>query len=167
MGDENPQFDYAAEQARHRMQQIAREQEQEFVDYLIEESDETVQVDDFDIDALSIAQHVLHKNGYRNRDKSGEQVHMVAFAAPAAVNNARHSADTFSTIAGDPDRGAACAFSYASIEVYISPNLPDGTALLLHPHALTPNSLGGATHPKPYLVELPDGVVVISHDTEQ
>lgn len=165
MGAEKPPFDYAEEQARHRMQQIAREQERSVVEYLIEESDETVRVSEFDIDALSTAQHVLRGNGYRNRDRGGEQIHTIAFAGAAAVNNARDSVETPATIAGDFDGGGDCAFSYSSIEVYISPAVPDGVALFIHPHALTPNTLA-PNHPKPYLVERPDGVVVIRHDAD-
>lgn len=153
--------DLRMDAADHAMREAARERQEQFIEYLVEEAGETAEFTD--TDGFAIIEGVLRllaNNGYDVRS-SDPQVSV--FAHPEFVESLHMGHTVYTPEPKDEPQDAQIQIRGA--DVYPDGMLEPGQLIAMHHDAITiPSPSAGW---RPYLVELPAGVVAATVEVDE
>jgi hypothetical protein len=164
MGNQfNPERERAIKQ--HAVEDALERHREEFTEYLIDESDETLRVDTFDTDAVREALLILDWNGYAVDESDDDYEPTQIFASPDDYHDFLDSVDRVARLSDTTDDRDVCGGGHVNAygaTVYFEHHVPDNVALAIHPDAVCPSHASDVS--RPYLVRHGNGVVFIGTD---
>lgn len=139
----------------HAVQEYIHERRAAFVEYVREQAGHVVAAERTDLDAIRDAVNHLSAAGYPVDDK--EEPDPVGFASPADDNRLADEVERWRRL--DESR----PLRVDGVEFYADASIPEGTLLVVHPHAAAPTFPAFAE--RPWLVRDSEGVVRVEVET--
>lgn len=138
-----------------RTEQLARELEQQFVEYVLDEATDRAHDGPLSVDAVVNAFQQLERYGHRIHDDEWN-AQVMGFVGPEAYHDLSDDAARVSHLPPEPPTNTVMVHD---VPIRVAPVLPDKTCLLIHHDAVIPSST--LSMKRPWLVRHPSGVVAI------
>jgi hypothetical protein len=154
----------------HVVADYQRQAAERFTEYLLDEAATTLRRDAFDRDTVVDALKRMWRAGLPKYRDDDERVTVHAAVCPRHQRELRESFDEMVRLVdrSPTDRSVVPEGAFVvDIEVDISTTLPDDTALFIHPDAAAPLPPGVSDPARPWLVRVPEGVVVVETGGEK
>lgn len=129
-----------------------------FTDYVISKAETRVQVPTFDTDAIIEAVYTLEQEGFAIGDHD-HQARGVGVTTSDLADDLRDAVDDHVRCDDGTDEvNAPTSIGVYGVDVYPDASVPEGHAIIIHPHAAAPTPPG---HSRPWVVRYPKGICVV------
>lgn len=144
--------------ARHRVREIIDHKNKQFVEYIFNESNTTVNCEDRVIDGITESIAELHHRNFRVSEQDEQYAQPKVVLHPKQYHDLQDEVSTSRFAVSNPER----PLEVRGAEVETDPTLPEDKGMVLHPNGLIPS------HPsdieRPWLVRDGDAVVTLLFD---